>query len=41
MCLIHKSGLIAWIGERNNQLKDFILQIKEVNMKAVEHLNTN
>ncbi len=20
MCLIHKSGLIAWIGERNNQL---------------------
>ncbi|WP_335038921.1 hypothetical protein [Nostoc sp.] len=20
MCLIHKSGLMAWIGERNNQL---------------------
>lgn len=20
MCLIYKSGLIAWIGERNNQL---------------------
>ncbi|MEH2442293.1 hypothetical protein [Nostoc sp.] len=43
MCLIHKSGLIAWIGERNNQLfrhLRYLIDILQRSHSAIASFNS-